>query len=175
MKKLFLVLLLSVLPVLGFSQTNTPPEPAPIVSGEWTNIINFISSGSNWMVAPYAIYDVTSKDVGGGVGAFYLLSPLAAVGMRVDYINKEFWMASGDIQIQLPITLFGKFTAVPFGFVGLATPLSGAGDENGTAQAIYGTGLAVRVSKIIDVAADWERWTARSSHDQVRAAVVFRF
>jgi hypothetical protein len=175
-----LVLLLSVFS--AGAQTNSAPAESvtntpPLVSGPALKAFEFFTaSSSNWMVAPYAIYDSGSKSFGGGLGVGYKLSDYVVPTMRLDWVDSQLWMPSADLQLQLPVTFFGKVTAIPFAFAGIATPISGAGEGNGAAVGMFGTGLAVRLSSRIDLIGDVEKWSGAGFKDlQYRGGVVFKF
>jgi hypothetical protein len=181
MKKLFASLLaVCALALSGYSQvlnTNTTP---PTLEGPGLELIQFLSQGSNWIVAPYGIYDDGSKQFGAGIGAFYEVSSFFLVGMRLDGLGNdtgwELWMPSGQVQLQAPFMLFGKVKVTPFGFGGIATPLSGQGDENGTPVGIFGAGLAVGVYKNLHLVADVEEWVgANFSGEQYRFGLAIHF
>lgn len=167
--KRFLSLLAVMFCLTGFSQTNTPPLPPPLAVGtndvptlpEHVNTwLNFLSATStNWMFVTYGLYATEPDRFGGGVAAAYSLSDYAATGLRLDYIDGEFWMPSVNIQLQLPIKVMNKLTVVPFVLSGLATPISGAGDKQDTVTGIFGGGLALRITKHADLIYDCEAWT----------------
>lgn len=157
--------------------TDTNPAP-PVLSGPAWDAIQFLGSGSNWMIAPYGIFSTGSRtsgsdwvagkhSIGAGIGVGYKVSEFVVPTMRLDYLDGELWMPSASLQLQAPIKLLNKVTLIPFVFGGLATPIAGKGKDNGTAIGIYGAGAAVRLDFIskstskwvpIDVIADFEKW-----------------
>lgn len=163
------------------------------LGGPGMKIIQFLGNGSNWMFSTYGIYAEKgaggkSPGYGGGLGAFVRVNDFLATGLRLDTIasggQAKLWMPSGDIQIQAPITLFGKadtngivsggVTVVPFGFGGVATPLAGRGSDNGTVVGIFGMGMALRIQKHWDLVYDWEKWTGFSGN-QHRFGILYKF
>lgn len=174
------------------TDTNLPP----ILSGPAVRIIQFLSSGSNWMFATYGIYsskglDGTAPAYGGGVGAFIKVNDFVVTGMRLDTLavnhRLQLWMPEVNIQLQMPMTLFGKrdpannqpvagtgLTLIPFVVGGAATPLAGMGKDNGTLVGIFGLGMAVRVAKHWDIVYDWEQWSGFAG-DQHRFGALYKF
>lgn len=181
MKKFFCSMLaVCALALSGYSQvldTNTTP---PTIEGPGMEFIQFLSQGSNWVIAPYGIYDDGSKRYGGGLGAFYEVSPFFLVGMRLDALDTanglELWMPSGNIQLQAPFILFGKVKVTPFGQTGIATPVSGAGDNNGDPVGIFGAGVAIGVYKNLHLIGDIEKWVgADFTGQQYRFGIAISF
>lgn len=169
MKKLIIALFMAVtLP--AFAQTNTPP---PIDSEPWYKFLDFLSHSSNLIVAPYGIYDSGTKSAGGGIALAYKVSDYVLPTLRVDVIDKDVWMPSGSLQLQYPIPM-GKFTFIPFGFGGLATPLSGRGSDNGTAVGIIGLGADLKLSDHWGILGDVERWSGFNGY-QFRGGFHYKF
>lgn len=195
MKKLLPILAISLSLLTARAQDTSNPPP-PIISGPVTSIIQFLGTGSNWMVAPYGIYSEAGLNhkatMGGGIGFGYKINDFVVPTMRLDYLDGQLWMPSGSLQLQAPIVLFGKkdvagapiegsgLTLIPFGFGGIATPIAGKGVDNGTAVGIYGLGVAVRldalggIGKKMDFILDWEHWTGFEKA-QFRAGFVYKF
>lgn len=175
MKKSVAVIgLVMVSAFLGLAQTETntnAPVANPIVDSP---IFGFLSQGTNWMIAPYGIANTTAGKYGGGVALAYKLSDFVAPMMRVDYYDGTIWMPSASLQLQAPITLFGKVTVIPFAFSGIGTPLAGKGKDNGSAVGIFGAGLAARVSTKFDLVADVEKWSGFNGQ-QIRFGVLYKF
>lgn len=151
--------------------TNAPP----VISGPGWDAFQFLtSSGSNWMVATYGIYDMGTKEVGGGIGAGYRLSEFFIPTMRVDYLADRVWMPSASIQLQAPLRLMGKLDLVPFVFSGIATPISGRDEDNWDIQGIFGIGAAIRINEHWDIIGDYEKWGGFEG-EQIRAGILYKF
>jgi hypothetical protein len=181
MKKLIVVIGLTAtlsLSVLAQDAKTPPPISTNGVAdfSFWQDTINWIAEGTNFIVVPYGI--VTSGDrrydAGGGVALAYAISDYVVTGMRFEYLNKAFYQASFSSQLQVPITLFRKFTVVPFVLGGVAVPFGGGAQDPGSVQGIAGTGLAVRLTKKIDLIGDVEKWSATSGL-QYRFGVGYKF
>lgn len=177
MKKLILATVLALLTFASSAQTNT--NNAPVISGPAADAWAFITTAgvTNWMIAPYAIYSTTSKEFGGGLGVGYRLSDFVVPTLRVDYLNKEIWMPSANLQLQVPVTILGKVTVIPFTFAGVATTVSGGGTDNGAAVGMLGVGGAIRLSTHFDVIGDYELWNGGPfrSDNQIRFGFVWKF
>lgn len=177
MKKLLTTLAALLLCLSISAQTNTPPVTnAPPNLGEIpSRILEFLSATStNWYIAPYGIYSSDTETFGAGIGAGYAITPNVVTVMRIDYLNDEIWMPSGSVQLQAPIMLMGKVQVTPFAFAGIATPLSGRGDDNRTAAGIAGTGLATRFNNHLGLIYDVEYWS-NFSGPQHRFGVFWKF
>lgn len=181
MKKIFAVLLATIGLALGLeAQTNTPPVTnAPVISGPAADAWAFITTqgATNWMVAPFGIYSTTSKEWGGGLALGYKLSDFVVPVMRLDYLASEIWMPSMNLQLQVPVTILGKVTVIPFTFAGVATTVSGGGSQNGSAVGMLGVGGAVRIASHWDLVGDYELWNGGPFHsdNQIRFGVLFKF
>lgn len=156
-----------------------PSTNAPVISGPVQDAWDFVTTAgvSNWVVGTYGIYSETSKTWGGGVGVGYKLSDFVVPIFRMDMIGPDVYLPSGNLQLQVPVTLFGKLTAVPFGFGGVATTVAGGGNENGAVVGILGIGMAVRITKNIDLLGDWEIWEGGKFHqdNQIRFGAAWKF
>ena len=147
--------------------TNTPVVDSPV--------FQFLaSSSSNWFVAPYGIATTKASKYGGGLAIGYKLSDYVAPVMRLDYLDGTLWMPSASLQLQVPFTLFGKVTTIPFTFAGIATPIAGAGTLNGSAVGIYGAGAAFRLTTKFDFVGDIEKWSSFPGQ-QIRFGVLYKF
>jgi hypothetical protein len=145
------------------AQTNVPVIASPVIDA-----FNFLSTpSSNWMLATYGVF--TKSEGGGvGVGALYKVSENFGAVMRLDRIGNDTYLPSGNFQVQVPVTLMGKFTLVPFAFTGMATPINAQPGHDGVIG-IFGIGAAIRIPESIkgksqfipdDVVYDYERWTS---------------
>lgn len=151
--------------------TNLPSGWGPAYDG----FLNLLSQGSNFIVAPYGIMwqsDHGNK-FGGGVALAYKMSDFIVPSLRLDYLDGQIFMPSANLTLQAPVTL-NNVTVIPFGFSGLATPLSGKQDQNGTAVGIFGVGLAIRLGSKVDILADYEKWTGFSGN-QYRFGIAYKF
>ena len=146
------------IPVPSTSSTN-PPSP-PVISGPvWTALTWGSGASTNWAFVPYGIWSSSGDKYGAGLAGLFKLNDFVVPMLRLDYYDSRVWMPSASVNLQAPLTLFGKFTAVPFVFTGLATPLSGKGNDNNTAVGIAGAGVAIRLTKYLDIAYDLEKWS----------------
>lgn len=171
---LILTALLYVCPARA-QVTNTNP---PVITGPIADFISFATTAgaTNWMIAPYGIYDAGSKTGGGGIALAYKLSDFVVPTMRLDYVNREIWMPSGTLQLQAPVTFFGKVTVIPFVFGGIATPIAGKGADNGSAVGMFGTGGAIRLSSRLDLVGDVEKWSGGGFTGlQYRGGIAIKF
>lgn len=179
MKK-FLALLGVMLAITVNAQTNTPPEvstnaPPPSIPELPGIFLNFLSNtASNWYVVPYGIYSSDTETFGAGIGVGYAITPNVVTVLRMDYLNDEIWMPSGSVQLQAPIRLMDQFQVTPFAFAGIATPLSGRGDDNRTAAGIAGAGFGAKFSKHVGLVYDIEYWS-NFTGPQHRFGVLFKF
>lgn len=149
-----------------------------VISGPILEAWQFLTTpATNWIIVPYGmIWDKGSgqkNSYGGGIAAAYLLNAFVAPTIRLDYLDGRFWMPSGEVQLQVPVTILGKFEVIPFGFTGIGTPISGS-DKNGQVTGIFGIGGAVKITKHFDLIADYEKWTGFSGN-QYRFGVGYKF
>lgn len=159
--------------------TDLPPAPAltnAFTLGEPADrVLQFLGNSTNWMVAAYGIMGHNSEGdraMGAGIGAFYGLNEFTGAGLRLDYLDGELWMPSGNFQLQVPIKL-GKYDLVPFMFGGMATPMKGKGvDDN--VVGIFGAGLALRITDRLDIVYDMEKWTG-FPENQHRFGLLWKF
>lgn len=153
--------------LLAQTATNNPIVDSPI--------FQFLSqSSTNWFVAPYGIATTTGNKYGAGIAVGYKLSDYVAPVMRLDDIDGTLWMPSASLQLQVPIIIMGKVTVIPFSFAGIATPLAGAGNLNGSAVGIFGAGAAFRLSSRFDVVGDVEKWS-NFPGQQIRFGFLYKF
>lgn len=156
------------------TNTDSSVSITNIIGGPAWDALQFLTQGSNWMVAPYGIYDSGTKEYGAGICALYNLNPFVATGLRLDYVNGNVWMPSVQFQLQAPLKLFNKVTVVPFLTSGLATPLSGRGNDNLDPVGILGVGMALRVNEKWDIVGDYEKWTSFEGN-QYRFGFLYKF
>src|SRR5581483_5401919 len=124
---LFLAVLIGLcLP--AHSQTNGlalgPTTNNPTIQGGLNQIIQAVESGNtNWYFAGFGLHAPSlRKKWGGGIGAFYPISTYVVTGVRLDYVDGDFWMPSGNVTLQLPITpikSWSWFTLTPIGYGGV--------------------------------------------------------
>lgn len=177
MKKL--IALLGLIAFAASAQTNTNTVPP----GQFTDWLNFIHEGTNFVTAVYGLV-TTDKNLhggGGGVALGYRVSDLLVPVMRIDYLNRAFYQGSLNLELQAPITLATNWTVVPFGIAGGAVPFGGGtSGASLTAQGIVGAGLALRldflggIGKKMDVVLDWEKWSAIPGN-QYRGGIAWKF
>lgn len=176
----YILLLIAALALSTFktsAQTNPPVIASPVLDA-----FNFLSTPtSNWMFAAYGIF-TKGEGEGIGVGALYKVSDTFGAVLRLDRIGKDTFMPSGNFQVQVPVTLMGKITVVPFAFTGIATPLNDSGNHDAVIG-IFGIGTAVRVPESIKaksrfipeaVIYDYEKWTSYQGA-QHRFGLLWKF
>src|SRR5438045_4903869 len=98
--------LLLALAINAQTDTNVPPV-APLATngvsaGFFTDTINWLAEGSNFIVVPYGI--ITSGNNGkygggGGIALAYSVSQYFVSGLRMEYIDKSFYQASFNGQL----------------------------------------------------------------------------
>ena len=106
------------------AQTTTNSVPLPDTSF----LSNLDLTATNWVLIPYAAYQIETKRLGGGAAALYMASPNLWTGVRVESIDGRNTTAGVQAQIQVTTKLFG-LTVTPF----LETSV-GLGNDN-----LYGT------------------------------------
>lgn len=173
MKKLLLCLSLAAcisLPVAAQTNTNNP-----ILTGPGADAWTFLTaSASNWIVAPYGIASTDGKTFGAGLGVGYKLSEFVVPTLRIDGVDSTdgftVWMPSASLQLQAPVKILNAVTVVPFAFAGIATPIAGQHENNGSVVGIFGVGGAIRLGKNWDLLGDFEIWNGGgfSSQQQIR-------
>lgn len=176
MKKLLSLIALTVA-LNASAQTNTDTNAAPTVQSGAQMILDAVKSGqTNWSVATYGLYAPSlSHKYGAGIGYFYPLSEYFLTGVRVDYVDGDFWMPSGNATLQLPLKITSWLTVTPFTYAGIGVPVSGGTvgsvtipgstprDNNGQATAILGYGGAVHIYSTSD-----KKWNVSAVMDQER-------
>jgi len=158
------------------AQTNAPPfAEAAMNKPASTNSPGAFSASAlstDWMIVPFVIFSTDHHRYGAGVALLHEVTPNLGAGMRLDYLNGAIWMPSVALQLQAPLRVSPTITLVPFTFTGAAVPLGGLG--SGSATALLGAGLAVRMGARIDVVWDIERWTGMDGI-QFRLGLIWKF
>ena len=191
-----IVLFAVALALSAAAQTNWPPQYTtnnpPSISGAISELAAAFSyDKTNWVWETHGLYAPgLHSRYGGGAGAFYEVSQYLFAGARVDYVDRSFWMPSGNAGLQIPIQPFSWLKVTPFGYAGIGVPISGASvgsvtvpgglprDNNGQATAILGIGAAVSVYTTpsgkwnISLIGDRENWSGFSGQ-QYRAGLAF--
>lgn len=173
---------------------NVPPLISPTPSQSISNLLNSFANGlTNCDIIPYGLYAKgLPKHYGGGLAVVYPFSDNILVATRIDYINGDFWMPSGNATLQLPLHPFSWLTVTPFTFTGIGVPVSGATvaglsfstappkNNDGQPTAILGMGLGIdlyhgtgSISKVSFVG-DVEQWTGFPGK-QYRTGLAFKF
>jgi hypothetical protein len=152
------------------AQTDTnsaPPAPTSITlttAGE--TILDHLKKATNYAVVPYLSYGLDNHKVGGGVLALYNFNDFVGAGIGADYLG-SFSLVSGNVQLKVPIKPLAfiggnfatNFTATPFIYSGMGTPISGAGNHNGGISTHAGAGAYFDVAKLwggeVSVGAAW--------------------
>lgn len=122
------------------------------------NFFQPLTQATNWAAVPYLTYapDIQSDHkVGGGLLALYNVNEYVGAGLGLDWLG-QFNLVSGNVTLRLPVhplAFIGSewaknFTVTPFGIGGIATPLGGAGEDNGRAAGIFGGGASFEVLKL---------------------------
>lgn len=167
---LIAVIALLALPAAAAETTNAPVKQE--------NLWDFLTTGSNYFAVPFTTYSVNDHSFGGGIALGYKITEIIAPILRVDYFNSEFWNVSLTANLQAPRSLLGKIPIVPFAIAGAATPISGAGGDNGTFVSVVGGGVVLHLDwvgsagfwKKAWLAADYEKWLGlpANQEDQIR-------
>lgn len=136
MKKTLVSLMLATgLISVGYSQSND-------VSSSLLDHFSPLLNATNWTVAPYATYAPNAPTkFGGGVLVIYNVSDYVGAGLGVDWLG-NLSMTSGNLSLRYPIHV-GGVTATPFVLAALATPVGGAGTDNGGVATIQVAGFAI--------------------------------
>lgn len=158
------LLLATIIPLKAQVDTNAPPLPG------WKWIQFLSATNTSWAAAVAPSYAPDLKDSNGrdaqwgaGVLVGYWVSPYVLTAMRFDYLGNSFFSVEGSATAQAPMKLFNTVTVSPFATTGIATPLSGAGSENGTPIWIAGAGISSTVYKwsygSVNLLFESEKWT----------------
>ncbi|MDE2099096.1 MAG: hypothetical protein KGL39_17715 [Patescibacteria group bacterium] len=192
MKKIASLILIAGLTALALpagAQTATNPAPVTVTNalpaGAASTLWDFLTTGSNYWVAPYSTMSTGDRTFGGGIAIGYRASAIINPVVRLDYFGGHFWMPSLTAQLQPPQSLMGKIPIIPFAIAGGATPISGAGGGNGQFVSILGAGAALRLDWVgsgsfwqhTDLAVDYEKWLGLPSaqQNQIRFGLVYKF
>ncbi len=122
------------------------------VAKNWVST-NEISHATNWTAAPYITYfpnDHGAAQFGGGIFVSYKINSVLNAGLGLDWLGR-LTMPSGNVSLKYPIhplASFGmeKLTVIPFAIAGIATPIGGAGNDNGTLATILGLGATIPIA-----------------------------
>ena len=153
------------------------------LEGPLITLLGNLSTATNLAITAYGIYDTAPKpgadSAGFGLTALYNITPWAATGVGMEFMNGDVWMPSGQVQLQAPFTIGGKVTLIPFGFTGVATPVSGRAADNGTAVGIFGAGLAARIytssgGAHLSIFTAISKWTGFDG-EKIYGGLVYRF
>lgn len=181
MKKILLSLLaVGLLAFTGYSQTNSLPAPSLSLGVSLDAAILELTTATNWTVAPFFTYhrDIEKRknDFGGGLAAIFNLTDKTATVLRVESLSRDFYLATGNLQLQLPFDAFnGKVRVTPFGFLGGGQKF-GSGDN--AFIGIAGTGMDFKIpsfSKQWSAAFDAEYWSDRPGVQWRFAPFVWKF
>lgn len=193
MKKILLLIAcaaLFVAPIVSHAQTDTASAPTvgKIIDDTYGSLKDAASTA--WWTAYYIHAPALKNPNGSGVGVFWVakefdstnISVRVLAGTRIDSVNNQLWMPSGNVTIDMPIHPFAwtgygwaqSFTITPIGYAGIGVPLSGASvgnfvvpghatDNNGDPTAILGFGFAVHLFETsrmtLDAVYDHEKWS----------------
>lgn len=142
--------------------TNAPIFSGPLVNlwdaAKMTNVITIGFGEMN--------LDDTSK-FGGGLAVGYRINDYLVPFVRIGYIDKNVTTVSATAQLQLPVTLFGKVTAIPLTYAGTGTSVSGKGGRNGDVVGILGAGAGIRIGSRFDILATYELQTGSGIMDHL--------
>ena len=149
MKKLIAVIgAVLLLAVTTHAQTNTTTGTS-FLSQLWSDL----GSATNFAVVPYGSYGLNNHKVGGGALALYNFNNYVGAGIGADYMG-QFSLVTANIELKLPthpLSFVGwtNFTATPFVYSGIGTPMSGAGTANGGISTHLGAGANVDLLKAL--------------------------
>lgn len=146
------------------AQTNTPPATNTSItvpqffSEVWETVIG--AGLTNLSVTTFGTY--TPKNHKWGVGEMVTRNiPIGGgfgtgVGVGVDYYGGNLYAVNANVGLNAemrPFSTFGGFASnivmVPFTFIGLGTPISGASNSNGDIETIAAAGAMFRIAKIL--------------------------
>lgn len=115
----------------GISTNTVPSQTTLNVGATAQALLDQVLHNSNLLWEVHGLYAPgLTKKYGGGVGVVYPFTPYVFTSIRVDWVNGGFWMPQGNVGIQAPLTLYtngtSKIVITPFGYGGVAVPVSGA-------------------------------------------------
>lgn len=177
------IAMLMTLVISSFAQQQQDTNAPVSVIG--SNLFDYLTTGSNYWVAPYATAATSGGSFGGGIAVGYKISELVNPVLRLDYFNGSAYMPSLTAQLQAPRAIMGKIPVTPFGIAGMGTPIAGAARDNGAMVTILGAGLALRGDSLVktgflshcDLVADYEKWLGlpQKLQNQIRFGVLIKF
>ena len=164
MKKLIAVSIVTLALAFGAQAQTTNTITVPqFFDSVWNTLIG--DGLTNLSVTTFGTYTPKNKQwgvgemvtrnipIGGGFGT--------GIGVGVDYYGGNLYAVNANVGLNAamrPLSTFGGFfsniVVVPFTFIGLGTPISGASTDNGNIETIAAAGAMVRIAKIIG--ADFE-------------------
>lgn len=147
------------------------------------SIWDFATTGSNYWVAPFATMAPKSGDFGYGVAVGYKVTQVINPVLRLDSFAGKLWVVSGNLELQAPRSLLGKFPITPFAVAGVATSFGGNGQNNGAPCGVVGAGAYFDWSYLSPnswlgkhghTAVDYERWIGLpdKQQNQIRFAPI---
>ena len=199
MKKIVIIIALAL--VAGFTTVRADNTYTNVIGYQATNTASFwgglgeagqaffnifktdtnAATSTTWVAIPFASYDVSQKQFGGGIALIYPVkdTPLF-VGARLENINGTWTTPSIQIQLKKTVTVAG-FSLTPYGVGGTAI-------VNGDVAAYVGVGVYVDLYDFtikgnpaaIGICGDYETWGGLPSpcgnkRANLGAAVKFSF
>lgn len=175
-----------LLSIIGLAFILSASQAQTVTNGPSSTLWDFLTTGSNYWAVPFGTYSMNSHEFGGGVAVGYRVSDIVNPVVRLDYFSKRLYMVSLNAEIQVPRKLMGKIPLTPFAVGGVATGLSGLGQDNGTAIGIVGGGFYVDfkwtgstswLANHTALVVDYERWVGLPSNqaDQFRIGAGISF
>lgn len=124
----------------------------PLLSGPFVEVLDKLTTATNWGVAIFSLQTPRSKSTGkpawgGGALFLYNFNDYFGAGLGIDNMDGNTTMPSAQMQLSAPLFIGGTngLRVTPFGFTGIATPVSGTDYDNGSPVGIFGAGLGVRI------------------------------
>lgn len=176
MKKLILLLAVSVTTLTGYSQIDTNQVgtiTGPVI--DWFNHTNLaFSLGGE--------YDLTANRPGGYIAMAYKLSDFVLPVVRFDILTDKDWNAKVfqpqfNLQLQAPLLIANKVWVTPLQFTGVAIPLTGRGNNNLDPVFVIGAGASIHLKdKNWGIVGDFEYWTGGGyNNNQIRVGPYWKF